>query len=76
LRGRDDGGGLCRTAKLLRDVLLDYGHAVESLLPLLLVRLQVVFLEMRDVLGVREVLFLRVYRDRSTSERAPTDIDP
>ncbi len=76
MRRRDGGGGSCRTAKLLRDVLLDDRHAVESLLPLLLVHLQVVFLEMRNVLGVREVLFLRVYSDRSTSERAPTDIDP
>ena len=47
--------------KLLRDVLLDYRHRVYLLLIIGLRIHLVVFLKMRDVFGMSEVLFPRIY---------------
>jgi len=48
--------------KLLRDVLLNDGHAVEFLLPFFLVGFHVVLFEMCDVFRVCEVFLFRIWK--------------
>lgn len=64
---RECGAGLGVPPKLLRDVLLDYGHAVELFLALFGVGFEVVFAEVGDVFGVGEVFFARVCKDIAMS---------